>query len=362
MEMLVIDRLGSHTLARRAFRKAPPESGLASAEQLRALVAYERMRAERSDSSFVLLIFRLPSENVGQDGAVVARILDRRLRLTDEIGWWEDGALAALLPDTSAAGGRRVAADVLRLVGGRVRMTWDLYTYPSNWPPAPYDDESDPRQDGEVAKPARPLEVLFVQPLPWWKRLIDVVAAGAALVLLAPRLLVVAAAVKLTSPGPLFFRQQRDGYGGRRFWMVKFRTMYVDAEERKAALRHLSEQDGPAFKLKNDPRVTWLGRYLRRTCIDELPQLWHVLRGQMSLVGPRPLDSNEAKSCAPWQRRRHDVTPGLTCIWQVYGKSQVPFNEWMRMDLRYVRTRSLWQDLKLIFATMVAVILHRGSQ
>jgi lipopolysaccharide/colanic/teichoic acid biosynthesis glycosyltransferase len=203
--------------------------------------------------------------------------------------------------------------------------------------------------------------MLLTRRMPLWKRAIDIVGSLVGLVLLAPILLLVAVMVKLTSRGPVLFRQQRDGWGGRRFTILKFRTMHADAERRKAELLARSEQDGPAFKLRDDPRRTWLGCYLRRSCIDELPQLWHVLRGEMSLVGPRPMDSAEARFCEAWQRRRYAVTPGLTCTWQVHGKCEVPFDDWMRMDLRYVESCSLWEDAKLIWATLIAVILHRAS-
>jgi lipopolysaccharide/colanic/teichoic acid biosynthesis glycosyltransferase len=215
--------------------------------------------------------------------------------------------------------------------------------------------------DSGESSVAPPIELLLARRMPWWKRGMDIVGALVGLVLLAPLLILVAILIKLTSRGPVFFRQVRDGWGGRRFVILKFRTMYVDAEARKAALLAQSEQDGPAFKLRNDPRMTWLGRYLRRSCVDELPQLWHVLWGEMSLVGPRPLDSAEARHCKPWQRRRHTVTPGLTCTWQARGKGLVPFDDWMRMDLRYVKAPSLWEDVKLIWATLIAVILHRAS-
>ena len=207
----------------------------------------------------------------------------------------------------------------------------------------------------------RSLSELFAEPLPVWKRALDVVGAGAGLLVLSPLLAATAITIKATSSGPVLFAQRRTGLGGRPFTIYKFRTMCVDAEARKAKLRQFSEQDGPAFKMANDPRVTPIGRYLRKTCIDELPQLWNVLVGDMTLVGPRPLPCDEQSGCDAWQSRRLDVTPGLTCIWQVHGKSKVSFTDWMRMDIRYIRARTFVQDVRLVFETLWAMLLHRGS-
>jgi lipopolysaccharide/colanic/teichoic acid biosynthesis glycosyltransferase len=178
---------------------------------------------------------------------------------------------------------------------------------------------------------------------------------------LSPLLLATAAAIKLLSPGPVFFCQRRYGLGGHPFTIYKFRTMCVNAEQRKAELRKFSEQDGPAFKMKSDPRITRFGRILRATSIDELPQLFNVLLGDMSIVGPRPLPCDEAARCLPWQQRRMDVTPGLTCIWQVEGRSRVSFDDWVRMDVRYIQSRSLANDAKLIAQTLPAVVLRKGA-
>jgi lipopolysaccharide/colanic/teichoic acid biosynthesis glycosyltransferase len=177
------------------------------------------------------------------------------------------------------------------------------------------------------------------------------------LVLLAPLLLLIAVAVKLDSGRPIFFSQTRRGQGGKPFLIHKFRTMVVDAESQKQELLSRNEQDGPAFKIKEDPRMTRVGRWLRATSLDELPQLWNVVKGDMSLVGPRPLPVDESDACCGWHRRRFDVIPGITCTWQVKGRSKVTFSEWMRMDAAYVRSLSLWTDLKLLLLTVPAVLL-----
>jgi lipopolysaccharide/colanic/teichoic acid biosynthesis glycosyltransferase len=201
-----------------------------------------------------------------------------------------------------------------------------------------------------------------MQGMPLWKRALDLVGGTLALILLAPVFLILTLTIRLASPGPAIFRQLRRGRGGRPFVMYKFRSMIEEAESLKAELLPLSEQDGPAFKIKCDPRVTRLGQFLRKTSLDELPQLWNVLRGEMSLVGPRPLPCSESDACLAWQRCRLDATPGLTCIWQVRGRSQVTFNDWVRMDLQYIQRRSFWQDLKILVATIPAVLLRRGAQ
>lgn len=206
-----------------------------------------------------------------------------------------------------------------------------------------------------------PLENLFLLPHPFWKRCLDVAGAIFGLIVLSPVLLTVAAIIKLTSRGPVLFRQVREGHGGRLFTIYKFRTMRVGADADKAALRAESEQDGPAFKMKDDPRITPIGGFLRRTCLDELPQLWNVLIGDMALVGPRPLDFRESWQIARWGRRRLMVMPGLTCIWQVHGKSRVTFNEWMRMDIRYAQKMSFREDVKLVLATIKQMLLRQAS-
>ncbi|MFT6110479.1 MAG: lipopolysaccharide/colanic/teichoic acid biosynthesis glycosyltransferase [Planctomycetota bacterium] len=182
-----------------------------------------------------------------------------------------------------------------------------------------------------------------------------------ALVLVSPVLLTAAVLVKVSSPGPTIFAQTRAGRGGRPFQFYKLRSMYRDAEDRKNALRLVNEQDGPIFKIKNDPRITPVGRILRKFSIDELPQLFNVLRGDMTLVGPRPPVMDEVKEYETWQRQRLDITGGITCIWQVSGRSDVTFREWMRMDVRYRKQRSIGLDLKLVWKTFGAVFSGKGA-
>ncbi len=194
------------------------------------------------------------------------------------------------------------------------------------------------------------------------KRLLDVTAAGAGLLVLVPLFLLTALAVRLDSPGPAFFSQTRVGKNGRQFRCWKFRSMYVDAEARKAELAEENEMEGGVlFKMRRDPRVTRIGRLLRKASIDELPQLWNVFTGDMSLVGPRPPVPEEVEQYTSYQRQRLAVKPGLTCFWQVSGRSDLSFEEQVRLDIHYARVRSLQVDLGLLLRTVPAVLLARGA-
>ncbi len=346
-----------------------------------------------------------------------------RLRITDIIGWY-DGNLAVLLPETKLDGARNVSNDLARIcLNHDLRVETDVLIYPwdddvassagdlslegiSGSPMSgeccdlkqPHEDgrsesagkryEADEIGSGEVeaeeelatamqavsgSERLSELEPAWVEPVtrmtafarsegtPVWKRAVDIVASGTGLILLSPVFLATAVAIKLSSPGPVFFSQRREGKDGQCFEILKFRTMGIDAEARQNDLRAKSEQDGPAFKLSNDPRVTTVGRYLRKSCIDELPQLINIIRGEMSVVGPRPLPVDESAECSRWQRHRLRVLPGLTCIWQLEGGRNVKFDEWMRMDMQYIERRSFLYDSKLIVKTALVALLHKGS-
>ncbi len=194
------------------------------------------------------------------------------------------------------------------------------------------------------------------------KRALDVIQSLVALVVLAPVFLAVAVAIRLDSPGPIFFRQRRVGVSGREFMLVKFRSMYQDAEARLESLRARNEVSGPVFKMRDDPRVTRVGRFIRRTSIDELPQFWNVLCGDMSVVGPRPPLPTEVKQYQRWHLRRLSMKPGITCTWQVSGRSNIAFDRWMELDLNYIDNWSLWRDMKILARTIPAVLTGRGAQ
>lgn len=194
------------------------------------------------------------------------------------------------------------------------------------------------------------------------KRILDFAIALFALLVASPVMIIVAVLIKLTSPGPVFFTQSRIGHNKRKFLIYKFRTMVVDAEQKMRNIEHLNEVSGPVFKIKDDPRITPLGRFLRKMSIDELPQLFNVLKGDMSLVGPRPLPVRDYEGFSQdWHRRRFSVRPGITCLWQVHGRSNIPFETWMELDMQYIDQWSLLLDLKILARTIPTVLKGVGA-
>ena len=193
------------------------------------------------------------------------------------------------------------------------------------------------------------------------KRILDLTLGSVALVVALPLIVAAAIWIKIDSPGPVFHRAVRVGRGGRKFTFLKLRSMQRDAEELRGLLLHLNQATGPAFKLHDDPRVTRAGRFLRRTSLDELPQLWHEVRGDMSLVGPRPPFPEEVERYESWMLKRLAVQPGLTCLWQIKGRSDLSFEEWMRLDLEYVDRMTFLLDAKILLLTPAAVISGRGA-
>jgi len=347
-----------------------------SEEQFRHELAKEVFRSDRRVTrrrfGLIRLLFKRREgiETVELDTALL-NDLRMRLRISDSIGWYQSN-LGFLLPETEKNGTLSCANDLTRIASGyglEVDTEVSIYPdddelisladevgeldsdqeYPSINPPhADWSKSSNLDSFGcNGQKPARgddggsgpQVEMakhVFVRSYktPVWKRAIDIVGSGAGLLVLSPIFLGAAIGIKASSKGPVFFRQVREGKSGKPFGILKFRTMVTDAEARQVELRALSEQDGPAFKLKDDPRVTKIGKYLRKSCIDELPQLINVLTGEMSLVGPRPLPVHESLECKAWQRARLTVLPGLTCTWQAYADRNGC--EWILSTLKIV--------------------------
>jgi lipopolysaccharide/colanic/teichoic acid biosynthesis glycosyltransferase len=410
----------SETAYRRAFYAAAPSARtrttpensptrcLLSAAEFALFVSRERDLADRGTRPFSLIALR--KRGAVDDGLRrLALRLRERLRSTDLVGRLQKDRVEVLLSDTGPAGARIVcdwASDDATRHGIEVEAT--IYVYPTvaEGRSRDDDDDRDPRGggppggridghrfDGHTGRlisrsaditpngasaggvdpalrtPAHerkewPMVDLWPEPTlptPLWKRALDVTCASIGLLVLSPLLAAIALAVKLESPGPVIFRQQRAGRGGRAFTFYKFRSMCVDAEQRRAALETRNEQSGPVFKIHDDPRVTRIGRILRRWSLDELPQLWNIVKGDISLVGPRSPTFNEVEQYERWHRRRLNVTGGITCFWQVSGRSRIAFREWMRMDRWYVQRRCLALDLWLLLRTLPAVVSGRGA-
>lgn len=195
----------------------------------------------------------------------------------------------------------------------------------------------------------------------WCKRIFDLIVGIGVLILLLPIFPIIAIMIKMDSPGPVFFKQKRVGKDGKIFDFYKFRSMRREAESEKERLRQLNEYDGPTFKIKADPRITNVGQFLRRSSFDEIPQIFNVIKGDMSIVGPRPQIPSEVAQYQPWHRRRLEVIPGITCYWQISGRNQIGFDEWMRLDLEYLRTRSMRTDMTILMKTIPAVIARKGA-
>jgi lipopolysaccharide/colanic/teichoic acid biosynthesis glycosyltransferase len=330
-----------------------------------ARIQWQERIAMRSGRAFSLVSFQVGEPEFGRGRtARLLHVLRNRIRKGDEVGWIADGWLAVLLAHANEDGAATFAAEVVATFAARDGdLRFQTYTYPSatqrrDQHVAERQQHHDNRT-GDAGSPRA--KAPAGNPMPAWKRTMDVAGAGFGLIALAPVMLAVAIWVRLSSRGPVFFRQVRAGMNGVPFVMFKFRTMVDGAEAMQASLQPMNERSGPTFKLRRDPRVTIAGRLLRATSVDELPQLWNVLRGDMSLVGPRPPTLDEVDKYEPWQRGRLSGIPGLTCTWQVCCRASVDFADWVRMDLRYLQQRSLLLDLKLLARTVWTVIRLRGA-
>ncbi len=354
------------------------EEGLIPAAEFRRLLELERSRAERTTQGFTLLTFLIPP---GEDGRrLVPRLagaLFKRVRSTDTAGWLDETRVGVILPETSPEGAHRLGNET---AGRLAALGWPVHykicVFSSHCSPWARDGRSE-RSDGsggsdgsvgsrpqfqshDCAEDDEPMEPLFAVRVPLWKRGLDLLGAAAGLAVLWPLMLLVAAAVRLVSPGPALFRQERVTVAGRVFTFLKFRSMHAanDPSGHRNYVAELIHSDRPMRKIEDDPRIFPLGRLLRKTCLDELPQLINVLRGEMSLVGPRPCLPYEAAEYSRWHARRFDLPPGMTGLWQVSGKNECTFREMILLDIAYARRLSPWLDLKILARTPLAVLGH----
>jgi lipopolysaccharide/colanic/teichoic acid biosynthesis glycosyltransferase len=350
--------------------KQPMMGSVACEPLFRRFLSLERRRCERAETRFGLLLieFEPLQKLIGlQTIEGIAEAISRAMRETDITGWYEHGStigvILTVLNGTERETVEAVVVERVRSVlalhlsdpqAERVLISCHLF---------PEDDVSNHifYSDKEQTRPTARRSLLL-------KRAIDVAGSLAALIVLSPAFAVIAALIKVTSEGPVFFRQTRVGQFGHEFTFLKFRSMYVnnDSEIHRQYVRNLiakrMDGAGGAYKIQNDPRVTAVGRFLRKSSLDELPQFLNVLRGEMSLVGPRPPIPYEFENYSLWHRRRIlEVKPGITGEWQVSGRSRTTFDEMVRMDLRYIRHRSIRLDLKILLKTPFAVISGNGA-
>lgn len=333
------------TLEHEPYLKNEPLSILSS-DVMRRLVDQSRVRAKESEYSFAVIEVDLREADVQAH-----RLFDFSLNGTYSdlsVGWLSDEKFAFLLPDTSSEDATKFA----------IRLTEQADLQPvAVTLHVPNLDNFQPHPALKTGLSAE----RFSYDTPKSKRILDIVVASALLIAASPILVLAAIAIKMTSRGPVLFRQKRVGMGETPFWMYKLRTMHPDAEQQRAELESLNEVDGLGFKIKKDPRLTPIGAFLRRSSMDEIPQLINVLKGEMSLVGPRPLPCSDWKPAEGWYTLRHDVIPGVTCSWQVMGRNEIAFDEWMKLDLEYVRNRSWKTDLELLIQTIPAVLRRKGA-
>jgi lipopolysaccharide/colanic/teichoic acid biosynthesis glycosyltransferase len=360
-------------------RRVPTRGHIVASDLFPGVLVREQKRADRSGRPVVLVLVTLDAQ--GSDAAAglwmpAVQSLLEATRETDVIGWVEEGAvLGVVLPDftdASGAASRQVKARIRRALArrvdartlARVGIELHVYAHPKSAAAGVWSHEAGLLQAAHQRQRRTLRDAV--------KRAVDLAGSAALLTVLAPLFALIAAAIKLKSSGPVFFRQERIGRGAVPFTCLKFRTMSVDADHRlhteymtnfiKRSGQTGKPDEGTIFKMSGDPRVTPIGRLLRKTSLDELPQLWNVLRGEMSLVGPRPPIAYEIEQYEPWHWQRvMAAKPGITGLWQVAGRSRTTFDGMVRLDLRYAKTRSLWTDIKILLATPAAVISGKGA-
>jgi len=357
-------------------------NGFHSVKQFRWILELERARVDRTGSQFSLVLFDTGHSDNGVPQHI-SQILEARLRITDEAGWFDHRQVGVVMPDTTEQGAWKLAEDVCQPVFGSPRSPFcTVYTYPSDWLTEIFEEDSpdtsfkinfpsDGNNKKKTKKQITPLDFkyncrMLKQSLaprnPFWKRTIDIIGTMLLLILFFPLFLMIGVLIKMVSPGPVFFKQKRVGYQGKIFDCLKFRTMTVNADnslhEQYVCQLTCSEKPMTKLDMEDDERIIPFGNLLRITALDELPQLINVIRGEMSLIGPRPCLPYEARNYQIWQRKRFHAMPGLTGFWQVNGKNRTTFKEMIRMDIRYVKEMCLWLDMKILMGTIPAILIQ----
>lgn len=357
--------------------------GICAAGDFARIVKRERARADRGGHHFAVIYFNIEkSKLTGASPEALLNLLSKRVRLTDEFGWIDKYHIGVMLFNAGADVACRFAGEIRDELSRTVTsLDFCVYTYPhdfldrndgggnngngrKNNDSTENQNSKDPDEQmlaAPVIKAVKDISPLIVRKIPVWKRIFDITLASIALILCFPLFLIIGLLIKTVSSGPVFFKQERIGYGGKRFDFLKFRTMKVNADTcaHQCYLSDLinescsAEEAGrPMAKLDHsDSQIIPFGNFLRNSCLDELPQLINVLRGEMSLVGPRPPIPYEVAEYLKWHHGRFDIVPGMTGLWQVSGKNRLTFKEMIRLDIRYARTVSLYADLKILCKT-----------
>jgi lipopolysaccharide/colanic/teichoic acid biosynthesis glycosyltransferase len=340
------------TIDREQNFKAPGWAGLYPPDVFQALLRHERCRSDREGSVFSLAVFDVSGMNSnGRDIKRVTGSIKEKMRTIDEVGWIDPKSIGVLLPVTSAEGGQQFA----HRVGEPIPCS--IYTYPGHWLPGSDENtrEGTPRSGGTEDAVKR----VFCRTIPFWKKCLDRVGSLLLIILLSPLFLLMFVYIKMVSPGKVIFRQKRVGYHGKTFTFIKFRTMHEnnDPIAHQEYYKELIRSGQPMEKLdgERDPRIIPGGKWIRKMCIDELPQLINVLRGDMSLVGPRPCIPYEAAEYLRWHAHRFDTLPGMTGLWQVSGKNKLSFEQMVRLDITYANRMSLLFDVKILLLTLPAI-------
>ena len=368
----------SNPLSEPALERTPLDE-----ENFRRVIAVERKRTERSKAPFVLMLLEVANHSTEKAGTAldsVISVLMSSSRETDLVGWYrERTTVGALFTGLVAGDKSSILNTILSRVSSSLRdeLTFEqfnlvsisLHYFPDDW-----DDERPGRPSNPALYPDLTNQDEGRRPLLLMKRVIDIIGGMALALLCLPLCLIIAVVVKATSKGPILFRQRRVGQHGRQFVFLKFRSMFVNNDHSvhkefvtklirsESEAKASDDRNGKVYKLTSDKRITPVGKFLRRTSLDELPQFWNVIVGDMSLVGPRPPIPYELAAYQTWHRRRLlEVKPGITGLWQVTGRSKVDFDEMVRLDLRYAMAWTPWLDLKILFRTPLAVIKGAGA-